>query len=77
MLKNMNLKMLCKAYQAYKARLRISLYILSLRNERASIVRDIYGKHGVEELLQLVQSQADDPIGHFTEFNTKHVKSVF
>lgn len=55
----------------------LMIYFESHRNERASIVRDIYGKHGVEELLQLVQSQADDTIGHFTEFDSKHVKSVF
>lgn len=50
-------------------RANLMIYFESHRNERASIVRDIYGQHGVKELLQLVQSQADDTIGH--------VKSVF
>lgn len=57
-------------------RANLMIYFESHRNERASIVRDIYGQHGVKELLQLVQSQADDTIGHFTGFDSKHVKSV-
>lgn len=39
----------------------------SHRNELANIKQNIYGKHGVEERLQLVQSQADDTVGHFTD----------
>lgn len=58
-------------------RANLMIYFESHRNERVSIVRDIYGQHGVKELLQLVQSQADDTIGHFTGFDSKHVKSVF
>lgn len=48
----------------------------SHRNELANIKQDIYGKHGVEERLQLVQSQADDTIGHFTELESKHEKTT-
>lgn len=39
----------------------------SHRNELANIKQNIYGKHGIEERLQLVQSQADDTVGHFTD----------
>lgn len=46
----------------------------SHRNELANIKQDIYGKHEVEERLHLVQSKADDMIGHFTGLESKHEK---
>lgn len=48
----------------------------SHRNELSNIKQDIYGKHGVKERFQLVQSQADDTIGHFTDLESIHAKTT-
>ena len=44
------------------------------RKDIADMKNDIYGKHGVENRLQEVQSQADDTISQITEFDHKQQK---
>lgn len=44
----------------------------SHRTEFANIKQNIYSKRGVEERFQLLQSQADDTFGHFTQVIVRH-----
>lgn len=48
----------------------------SHRTKLAGIKQNIYGIYGVKERFQLLQSRADDTIGHFTDSESEHEKKT-